>query len=96
VEEGETHAQAAVRELREELDVRVSVNDMQCASFQSFPWYDRNLIRTLFTVDHFSGRVSGRENQKFRWVRLDELKDVNFMNADEVFAEWVINHYKNR
>jgi 8-oxo-dGTP diphosphatase len=96
VEDGETHAQAAIRELQEELDVRVNVKDVQFASFQSYPWYDRNLVRTLFTVDGFSGTVKSQENQKFRWVGLDELKDFDFMSADEVFAEWVINHYTDK
>jgi ADP-ribose pyrophosphatase YjhB (NUDIX family) len=95
VEEGETHTNAAIRELREELDVMINPKHIRAACFQSYPWYNRHLVRLLFTADVFSGKVKNKLDQKFLWVGLDELKNFHFMDADAVFAAWVIEHYKD-
>ncbi|NJR42895.1 MAG: NUDIX domain-containing protein [Akkermansiaceae bacterium] len=95
LEVGETHKQAAVRELEEELNVKVSINQLQGLTFQSYPWWNRHLVRCLFTVDGFSGIVKSKENQSFKWVSLDELRKFEFMTGDAVFADWVIAHYKD-
>lgn len=96
VEAGETHAEAAVRELHEELGVEVDPQDVQVATFQSYPWYSRNMVRVLFTVDGFTGKAKSMENQEFRWVGLDQLKRFCFMEGDEPFVEWIIQRYKDR
>lgn len=98
MEIGESHTQAAARELKEELDVSIQIEDMHIASFLSYPWYDRNLVRTLFTVEAFSGQVKSKEQQKFKWLGLEELKKLRakFMTGDCVFVDWVVEHYKDQ
>ena len=74
----------------------VRCEDIRVASFQTYPWFDRHLVRTLFTVQQFTGKVCSLERQNFKWVGLDKLKSYNLMNGDIPFADWIIAHYEDQ
>lgn len=85
VEQGETPAQAAVRECREELSLDITLGPVYAQTEYEYP--ERKLGFTFF-----NGRVTGGEIQlnvhtDARWVAPSELKDYTFCPADVALVE---------
>ncbi|MDD5340573.1 MAG: (deoxy)nucleoside triphosphate pyrophosphohydrolase [Candidatus ainarchaeum sp.] len=76
IEQGERPADALVREIKEELGVRIRVN-----ALYTLVHYD-NILLLVFLADYVSGKVKNIGCQDSRWVRADALKGFDFANAD--------------
>jgi len=76
IEQGERPADALVREIMEELDVRIRVS-----SLHSLVHYD-NILLLVFLAEYVSGKVENNGCQDSKWVRAGELKDFDFAGAD--------------
>ena len=85
VEPGETDEQALARELAEEMDIRVEVQEKAMHIEHAYPQYDID-----FTVYHcklISGRVAHLRVHDHRWVLPSELDEYPFPPADEKTLE---------
>ncbi|MGB6180784.1 MAG: (deoxy)nucleoside triphosphate pyrophosphohydrolase [Rhodococcus sp. (in: high G+C Gram-positive bacteria)] len=81
VDPGETPEDALVRELREELDIEVTVDGVIGADV---PLENGALLRA-FAVTRFSGTVTAVEHEAVRWVDLGELHRVELVPADRAW-----------
>ena len=79
IDAGETHAQALVRELREELGVDVDVNELR---FHTTHEYDDRTITLYFYDCELRGTPRPLLGQQMRWVPRDELATLGFPPAD--------------
>lgn len=77
--EGESHADALVRELREELDVDATVGPLILEAHHAYP--DRE-IRLFFYECALTGEPRPVLGQKMRWAARDELASLEFPPAD--------------
>ncbi|HEX2892412.1 MAG TPA: NUDIX domain-containing protein [Marmoricola sp.] len=84
VDRGETPAEAAVREIREELGCEVEVHGWL---EPEVPITDRLLVRvaTAVLVDGEPVPHDG-EHDAVRWLREDQLDDVTWLPADRPFT----------
>ena len=82
VEEGELPDFAIVRELKEELNISISRENLIPACFASEPLGNRYLLLLLYIADIWSGDIIAREGQKFDWFDLDELSKLKMPPAD--------------
>lgn len=80
IEEGETHAQGLVRELREELGVNAEVGDLVLST--SHHDADRS-VALYFYRCRLTGTPAPRLGQQMRWVPRAELPSLEFPPADE-------------
>ncbi|MDA8782887.1 8-oxo-dGTP diphosphatase MutT [Porticoccaceae bacterium] len=71
VDEGETPLLGLVRELREELDIEITVAEpfMQVCHDYS----DKQIMLDIWQVNGFEGEPRGMEGQECRWVALADL-----------------------
>jgi 8-oxo-dGTP diphosphatase len=76
IEQGERPADALVREIREELDVRIRVS-----ALYTLVHYD-NILLLVFLADYVSGKVENKGCQDSRWVGAGELNAFDFAAAD--------------
>jgi 8-oxo-dGTP diphosphatase len=80
VEPGEDEAAAVVRELHEELGVRVDAQ--QRLAEVCHDYRDRRVAIGLWLVLRHEGEPQGLDGQALRWVTLEELADIDLLEAD--------------
>jgi 8-oxo-dGTP diphosphatase len=77
---GETHEQALRRELREELDTDVQVNEL---AHYTVHGYDDRTVSLYFYRCTLHGTPAPQLGQQMRWVQRQELPTLRFPPADE-------------
>ena len=87
VEEGETLEQALARELKEELDIRVTKSRFLDKVVWSYEDVD---VEVNFFEVEFSGEVTLKEAEEGKWVSLREALRYDFCGADRVFLERLV------
>jgi 8-oxo-dGTP diphosphatase len=80
IEPGETPQEALVRELREELDIGVSVSSFLCGVEYDYPAF--HLSMRCFRCGILSGKPKLLEHEAARWLGKEELRTVNWLPAD--------------
>ena len=71
VEAGESPEKALVRELFEEIDIRVSA--WQPYMQVEHDYVDKKVLLDIWQVDDFSGVARGKEGQQCHWLSLEQL-----------------------
>ena len=79
VDNGETHAQALRREMREELGVDVDVQELR---FHTTHDYDERSVSLYFYQCRLRGTPQPLLGQQMRWVPRRELSTLGFPPAD--------------
>ena len=89
VEAGETDEQALARELSEEMEIKVEVQERAMHVEHSYEKYgiDFNVYRCKL----LSGQIVHKRVHDHRWVKLSELDDYPFPPADEKTLEQLLN-----
>ena len=83
----ETAEAALIREMREELDIGISVNAGLPPNRYSYPGITIDLIPYICTV--VSGEPQLREHMEIRWVTIQEAQELEWAPADvAVFNEY--------
>ena len=81
VEPGETHAQALIRECREELGITVGVGDLFMELTHEYP--DLTVRLSLYHAVIEAGVPQKLEHHALRWMLPSEVDDFSFCPADE-------------
>lgn len=88
VESGETAEQAVIRELDEEVGIRVTELEHFVALEHDYP--EKALKFDFFLIKGFDGEAYGKEGQPGEWVKLSELRDYAFPEANDVVLDKLI------
>ena len=80
VEEGETPEEALIREIREELDVFVSVDSFLCTVDYDYPKF--HLTMHCYICSIISGELLLLEHEAAKWLDRDSLWTVEWLPAD--------------
>jgi len=85
LELGESVEQALVREFSEEtgLDIKSSKPLMEVK--HDYP--DRHVCLHVHTVHDYNGEANPLEGQSLKWVRLDELGQLDFLQGNQIILE---------
>lgn len=82
VEPGETPEAALVRELAEELGVKIDRADLHAISFASEPLGARHLVLLLYVAERWQGEPRPLDASALRWVTAAEMRGVPMPPAD--------------
>lgn len=85
VEAGETSRQALMREIREELDTEIAVEDLVDTIEYDYP--DFHLSMDCFWCEVVSGQLVLKEAEAARWLTKDTLDSVQWLPADDTLIE---------
>lgn len=86
IEEGELPEEALVREIEEELDVTVSVDEFICTVNYDYPEF--HLSMDCFFCHIEDGEIVLLEHEAAKWLSVENLDVVNWLPADiEVVEE---------
>jgi 8-oxo-dGTP diphosphatase len=83
VEDGERPEDTLIRELREELGVRVSENCLAPLTFASHSYPDFHLLMPLYVCRRWEGQATANVHTRLAWVRPNRLRDYAMPPADE-------------
>ncbi|MCF0216298.1 MAG: (deoxy)nucleoside triphosphate pyrophosphohydrolase [Fibrobacteraceae bacterium] len=92
IEEGESGEAAIVREIQEELAVKIDVDSFLCTVDYDYPNFHLTMHCFLCHVAH--GEIQLLEHQDFRWLSENELKSVNWLPADVLVVENLLHFLK--
>ena len=85
VENGESGPEALVRECQEELDVTLDVGGAFMDVTHEYP--DLTVHLTLYEAEIAKGEPKMIEHHDIRWVTVEEMDELNFCPADQVFLD---------
>lgn len=86
IEAGEAPEAALVRELEEELGIRVDPADLAPLTFASEPRPDRHLVLLLYRATQWQGEPRAIEATELRWATTAELRLLPMPPADAPFV----------
>jgi 8-oxo-dGTP diphosphatase len=89
VEAGETPEACLIRELEEELGIRVSHACLAPFVFASHAYESFHLLMPLYLVRRWEGRVENRHHAAMAWVRPMKLADYPMPPADGPLIAWL-------
>jgi 8-oxo-dGTP diphosphatase len=82
VEAGERPEQALIRELHEELGIKVEAPCLAPLTFASHAYPDFHLLMPLYICRRWTGSAMPREGQVLKWVRPNDLRSYPMPPAD--------------
>ena len=83
VEAGETPEAALIRELEEELAIRVPPTCLAPLTFASHAYEAFHLLMPLYVCRKWEGEIQPQQGQEIVWVRANRLADYAMPPADE-------------
>ena len=81
IEPGETHQEALIREIREELDAEISVGDLLETVEWDYPAFHLTMHCFLCTLKSVSLHLN--EHESAAWLTRETIHSVNWLPADE-------------
>jgi 8-oxo-dGTP diphosphatase len=87
--EGETPEACLIRELAEELNIKVVPACLAPFVFTSHDYDSFHLLMALFLIRRWEGVVTAREHEAIAWVRPDKLSDYPMPPADAPLVAWL-------
>lgn len=73
VKEGESTQAAAVREIYEEIGVKICAGCLTPIGFSSYSYTNFHLLVTLFSCYTWEGLAFGKEGQELNWIKISEI-----------------------
>jgi 8-oxo-dGTP diphosphatase len=89
VEPGETPEACLIRELEEELGIRVSAPCLAPFVFASHAYESFHLLMPLYLCRRWEGQVVNREHEAVAWVKPAKLGDYPMPPADAPLVAWL-------
>jgi 8-oxo-dGTP diphosphatase len=85
IEVGETKEEALRRELIEELNITPTIKDLYMTVDHQYP--DVNINLSSFICEASSKDLSLNEHLSYRWIKKEELNELEWAAADEPIVE---------
>ena len=85
IEDGETPEEALIREVREELDTEIAVDELVETVEYDYPAF--HLSMDCFWAEVVSGELVLKEHAAARWLTKEELGSVEWLPADVELIE---------
>ena len=87
IEAGETQVDALVRELKEELDITVSLSSMTYFTSISYTYPDFSLSLHCYLCHLDSNLFTLKEHCSFKWCSVEDLDTLDWADADLIIVE---------
>jgi len=89
LDEGETPEECLIRELNEELGIKVTRACLAPFVFTSHAYESFHLLMPLFLCRRWEGFVSAREHEAIAWVKPQRMGEYPMPPADATLVAWL-------
>lgn len=89
IENEETPQEALRREIKEELDIDISVNQLIDSSYYEYKDFNVNL--SVYECIHEEGTINDIEHEELKWVEANKVIEEDLADADSQIAETFVN-----
>lgn len=93
IEEGEAPEAALKREINEELDTKISVGELVADVNWEYPEF--SLYMKCYICDIVSGDLLLKEHANAKWLSIDEIYSVDWLEADRKILDKLICFLQN-
>ncbi len=94
IEAGESEEAALEREIREELDTKISVGEKLGTVEYEYPNF--HLTMECFLCSVISGKLTLLEHENAKWLSAAELENVNWLPADKIILNKVATFLQSK
>ena len=88
VSSGEFLLESLFREIKEELDLEIDLQKVIFLTNYSIKIRKINLY--FFTCTSWKGKISAKEGQKLKWVKLSDLKKNNLLRSNQKVLKFIL------
>jgi len=85
IEKGETAAAALAREFQEEVGITIDASEPLMELNHDYS--DRHVRLHIRTIREYQGKVKSMEGQALKWVALEDLDDLDFLQGNAAIIE---------
>ena len=86
----ENSYQALVREVKEELNIKIKISDIVPLTFVRHKYRNFHLFMHVFKVKKWSGDISSYDNEELKWVKSSKLKQQKILPANKDIIKLLI------
>ena len=86
---GEFFIESLYRELKEELDLEIDLQKVIFLTNYSIKIRKINLY--FFYCTSWKGKIRAKEGQKFKWVKLSDLKKYNLLRSNQKLLKFIFS-----
>ncbi|HEY7558061.1 MAG TPA: (deoxy)nucleoside triphosphate pyrophosphohydrolase [Candidatus Binatia bacterium] len=90
IESGEEPSMALKRELREELEIDVDEIEEVFTHTHAYAGFSTVKLK-FFRVPVYRGEIINRVFEQLRWVGVEELRRLDFLEGDRAIIEWLLS-----
>lgn len=94
IEKGETDQQALAREIKEELNINIEVEELIDENYNEYP--DRNINLKVYKCKFVSGEINDTEHQALKWTKPEEIEKLDWAEADKPIVETYLDSLPKR
>jgi 8-oxo-dGTP diphosphatase len=91
IEAGESDMQGLVRELAEEVGIKVITAEALTNIKHNYG--DKSVDLRFILVPEFCGDAVGKEGQEIKWVSMNDLSQYSFPAANQLIIPWLMKKY---
>jgi len=93
LEPNESPEDCIIREIFEELAIKINVIDIYKVVLHRYP--EKNVLLLVYQCQHISGNLKIIDCNDARWVKLEDLNNYDFAEADLPVVEKILKTKKN-
>ena len=96
LENNESFQNAIIRELKEELGIRVNKKNLINLDVITHAYKKNEItILSIFFLKKWSGTIDAREGQKIEWLNIAQIKKLNFLEGSKVILSKLSSDFYN-
>ena len=92
LKDAENNQEALKRELKEELNIKVKIQEFLITTNYTYP--DFKVKMHVYECKLISEKITLNEHIGYEWSKIDELKDFKWLDADIQIIDLLLNKYK--
>ena len=90
----ESSEKALIREIKEELNIELNLEDLINFSFVSHEYKDFFLLMPVYITKKWYGKINPMDNQKIVFYKAEDLKNIKIVEADLTLIDSLIKLLK--